>query len=510
MWLTAGLGTLMATASFPSGLNPAWWNFSFSLKALALALSLLSVGMAGRLITGLRGAWRFLSIILYICGICFFALSLFVSIPSFDLSIFAGFLTLGAALHWRMRPPTQVEASPEIPIKQSARARLISACNEIRVTILSELALDFGSVNRERVERGVYRPRSGKTIGAVEFDESIIGMSPADYGVTLAISLDELLVDVESVGGQKYAWRALAHGFDKLDWELQEVAEDSLLKYVRHAKGLSNVLSSQRNDLNILLRSVPLFANLTDENLAVLERKFTAQHFGRGDDIVRAGDSGDSFFVISAGRAEVLSVNGERLTTLGRGDYFGEAALLTGAKRNATIRALTPLQAMALNKRHFDRILRNNVNFDEASRNEFHYLSVLRQIPLFEHFEGHDLKMLATKLEKIEVSQGKIIFEQGSLDNCFYVLETGKVSVQIDGQERAILGTGEYFGEMALMSDAPRTATVIAIQPTVLLRLAGRDFQELTQHADGIKQAIERVASRRKLINRRAATESAG
>ncbi|MCK6475141.1 MAG: cyclic nucleotide-binding domain-containing protein, partial [Planctomycetes bacterium] len=135
----------------------------------------------------------------------------------------------------------------------------------------------------------------------------------------LALDLEELLVSVERAAGKKYAWRALASGFDRLDWEIQELIEDHVLKYTRHAAGLSNELTAARNDLDILLRSVPLFISLTEEDLSALAKRFVPQRFERGEEIVRAGDSGDSFYVIRVGRAEVLSADGERLNNLGRG-----------------------------------------------------------------------------------------------------------------------------------------------------------------------------------------------
>jgi len=117
-------------------------------------------------------------------------------------------------------------------------------------------------------------------------------------------------------------------------------------------------------------------------------------------------------------------------------------------------------------KGDFDKIIRANVKFDEKSRGEFQRLSMLRQIPIFEQFEGLELKMLAKRLEKIETPSGQAVFQQGESGDSFYIIEAGKVNVQIDEQERAALSVGEYFGEMALLTDAPRVAMVIASAPT--------------------------------------------
>ncbi|MCK6568850.1 MAG: hypothetical protein DCC59_10640 [Chloroflexi bacterium] len=543
LWFFAALGLLLGAASL-------LWKYyadgtGLVLHAAAAGIFLLGFLLAGSLPLNLNGVWRGSSLLLLLFGFFAWAGSLawFIQYPfailSLNWHIPAGFLLLGGVLHWNMRPPESeaqnrarrkrdelrawLEALDLSKIKIDPRPRsnmlriesmqqksaggtnerMARALAEIKRTILLELELDFGNQTRACVEFGMYSPTesAGETRPPAALD-----MTPNDYGGALALDLEELLVSVERAAGKKYAWRALASGFDRLDWEIQELIEDHVLKYTRHAAGLSNELTAARNDLDILLRSVPLFISLTEEDLSALAKRFVPQRFERGEEIVRAGDSGDSFYVIRVGRAEVLSADGERLNNLGRGDYFGEASLLTGAKRNATIRALTSIQALALSKRDFDKLIRANVKFDEKSRDEFHRLNVLRQIPLFEHFEGLDLKMLAATLQKIEARQGQIVFEQGAPGDCFYVVEAGKVSVQIDGVERAVLGAGEYFGEMALTSAAPRTATVSASAPTTLLQLAGEDFQELTQVSSGMKQALERASSRRALINRRRAS----
>ncbi|HKJ39532.1 MAG TPA: cyclic nucleotide-binding domain-containing protein, partial [Anaerolineales bacterium] len=68
---------------------------------------------------------------------------------------------------------------------------------------------------------------------------------------------------------------------------------------------------------------------------------------------------------------------------------------------------------------------------------------------------------------------------------------------------RASLGSGEFFGEVSLLLDIQRTATIVASKPTVLLRLDAKSFGDLIDHADGMKQVIERVGSRRVLANER-------
>jgi CRP-like cAMP-binding protein len=219
--------------------------------------------------------------------------------------------------------------------------------------------------------------------------------------------------------------------------------------------------------------------------------------------VIRAGDEGDTFYLVRAGRLEVLSPEGLALARLSRGDYFGEAALLRRETRNATVRALTAGELLCLSKYQFDRLIRQNATFDAAAGQDLERLRVLRCIPLFAEFDCRNLRQLAAKLDRLEVQAGEVVFRQGEPGDSFYILECGKVSVQIESVERATLGPGEYFGEIALMTAAPRSASIVAVQPTTLLRLRAPDFAVMLRDCGALKSAMERASSRRLLSNER-------
>jgi len=84
----------------------------------------------------------------------------------------------------------------------------------------------------------------------------------------------------------------------------------------------------------------------------------TQEHFEPGQDIFHQGDVGDRVYIVLSGRAEVLR-DGRPIATLGRGDYFGEMALLLRATRNATVRCMEPMDVLALPKREFSVLAAN-------------------------------------------------------------------------------------------------------------------------------------------------------
>ncbi len=502
MWFTASLGALLSAAGFADSLNPAWLPLALTLRGIGAGLSLLSILLAGRLLSGLRGAWRFVTFALWLAAIIASVVSIAAPMPAFHWHVFAGLLCLGTALHWGMRPSAKSAALVETPSTASARARLQTAYGNFRSSILNELTLDFGPLTRERVERGQYRPRGRETVGGVQFDKTQSGFTPDDYGSAFALGLEELLIGTERVGGTKYAWRALAHGYDNLNWELQEVAEEALLKYVPHAQGLSNALSVRRDDSLLLLQSIPLFAGLTDAELGTLSRSLVSAHFERGETIVAPDGNEGSLFIVRAGRAELVNSDGQVTALLSRGDHFDPSSL-TSKQRGILARAVTPLEALFLDTSHTDELTSQQQRLDDKARGKIKRLGLLRRIPLFEQFEADALESMAAQLKSRRFMPGETVFQQGETGRAFYIIESGRVSVQANGQEVARLSTGEYFGEIAVFHDTPRMATVMALEDTSLLEMTEDEFDQLVAGSAGLKQAVQRVSSRRLLVNER-------
>lgn len=104
------------------------------------------------------------------------------------------------------------------------------------------------------------------------------------------------------------------------------------------------------------LTQVPLFSACSRDELRKLSRRTTDIPIAEGHTLVKEGERGLEFFVIVSGRARV-SRKGRKVGELGPGDFFGELALLIDADRNATVTALTPMEAIVLSRREFEAAL---------------------------------------------------------------------------------------------------------------------------------------------------------
>jgi CRP/FNR family transcriptional regulator len=107
---------------------------------------------------------------------------------------------------------------------------------------------------------------------------------------------------------------------------------------------------------------------------------------------------------------------------------------------------------------------------------------LLQNVPLFSDMKGKDLKRLAQAMHEKRVDAGEAVTEEGKKGVGFFVIESGTARVSVNGEEKRTLGPGDYFGEIALISDVPRTATVTAETPLRCWGLAPWDFRPLVEN----------------------------
>ncbi|KAK9455076.1 cyclic nucleotide-binding-like protein [Dipodascopsis uninucleata] len=119
--------------------------------------------------------------------------------------------------------------------------------------------------------------------------------------------------------------------------------------------------ASKRSMYEKFLREVPVLTRLTFWERAKIADALKSMTFESGEEIVKEGDAGDTFYLIESGEAEVFKASEGMVKKLSKGDYFGELALLNDAPRAATVKAKTRLQVVTLDKNGFRRMLGNVV-----------------------------------------------------------------------------------------------------------------------------------------------------
>jgi len=240
------------------------------------------------------------------------------------------------------------------------------------------------------------------------------------------------------------------------------------------------------------LKEVPLFLTTPLADIKELAAKFHLRNYVTNEDVMCLGDAGDEFFIINKGTADVLLVkNGEEqiITDLKALDYFGEQALLTGSVRSATVRATSDLEVLVLARFQFQEQF-GEVNFfphrravcaddkmsglqasapemnESLSEEEAAFIKqAIAQNILFSEHSEELIDAVVPYFVAREYTVGDIIIEEGDVNAAeFFVISEGICKVRKESQGDnyiAELPAGTCFGELALMYNSPRNATIV-------------------------------------------------
>jgi cAMP-binding proteins - catabolite gene activator and regulatory subunit of cAMP-dependent protein kinases len=125
----------------------------------------------------------------------------------------------------------------------------------------------------------------------------------------------------------------------------------------------------------------------------------------------------------------------------------------------------------------------------------------LRQVPMFRDIDPARLKLLAFTSERVQFTGGQRFFSQGDAADAAYVILDGKAQVLLDTPHGEIqvaeLGENALVGEMGILSDTPRSATIMAAEPTTALRIDKRVFLELLAQFPQMSLAVMRELAKR-------------
>jgi CRP-like cAMP-binding protein len=128
--------------------------------------------------------------------------------------------------------------------------------------------------------------------------------------------------------------------------------------------------------------------------------------------------------------------------------------------------------------------------------------STLKRVDFFNHLNFAQLDELICAMKKTSIKKGSQIIKQGDTGDAFYIIGSGEVSVHVKkgfgAKKVAVLGDGDFFGEMALITDLPRTATVVAEKNSEMYVMSKRAFRKILMANPKINQLIQGTISKRK------------
>ena len=247
----------------------------------------------------------------------------------------------------------------------------------------------------------------------------------------------------------------------------------------------------EREKIMSILNSNNFFSQVTDEQRAIMADAMTKVEFKDGAEVIKQGDDGDTFYVLDSGVADVwVSKDGKEPAKVftyeeGSGAAFGELALLYNAPRAATVRANGAVSLWALDQMTFKYTMQQNTTQTRDTN-----VSWLKQVPLLKDLSEVESLTIADALRSIKFQKGDRIITQGEKGNNFYILKSGIASCTVNqkslseskekGEVEVLrVESGGYFGEIALLTNQPRKANVVAVEDCETLVLDRATFKRV-------------------------------
>jgi CRP-like cAMP-binding protein/Fe-S-cluster-containing hydrogenase component 2/thioredoxin reductase len=276
-----------------------------------------------------------------------------------------------------------------------------------------------------------------------------------------------------------------------------EPADEPLLEAVFRNYKRANSVSEA---LARVQRNIPLFSTLSTLALREVMLESTIHAPDPDAVIFRKDDYTDSFFSILEGYAQVnlpLKKNETtRFTLLPRGSFFGELGLLSGRRRSATVIAGSQCVLIETPRRAMLRLIAST----ESVRRQIDGASLKRAIrtSIAPWVSDADLEEMADNSELKSFRPGETIVREGDAPDGLYIIRRGSVTVSklIGGREVILsyIPAGRFFGEMALLSNAKRNASVTAAVATEAILLKATAFKEVSERNATMRAGIQTEA----------------
>lgn len=261
------------------------------------------------------------------------------------------------------------------------------------------------------------------------------------------------------------------------------------------------------------LSSNPLLTSLSDSEARALARRLQFRAFARGESLFEANDAPEEAFLIENGVVRVITNTreGETYEELQDGELLGHTALITAKPFPATAFAVTDVNAWVLARNDYLDLISEQPTLKLAfSRAMAERLGVqdqssaverLHALPLFQDADREALDAIAQRLVLRHYPAGELVYAEGTPGDAMYFCESGRVKLVSDAATEAELlhriGSGESFGEMALLTGRTRAEAAKAIDDTTLWVLYKTEYDDLIVQHPALSLALSRALSSR-------------
>lgn len=304
---------------------------------------------------------------------------------------------------------------------------------------------------------------------------------------------------IGALGGYPLIKQAMNQGYEVVETimgrEIEPVDEPLIKAKIKEWKPNESVSAT----LDLILNTLPLFKQMS--KLQMRELLLDSRIFkpAKGVVIFTKLDYTNTFYSILEGTVEILLEDKEGTTKkipLNKGAFFGEMGLLSGRRRTATVIAETNCVLMETPRNSMLRLISAVDSVRTQIDNWFIKNAISTYISPMLSPEAIDV-LIASGIEKRRYQTNEVLFNDGDEADGFYLVRNGSLTVskKIDGQEKILsyISAGNYVGEMALLNNAPRGATVKAAVYSEVLVVKADAFKAQLEKNPGMRAVIEQV-----------------
>lgn len=260
-----------------------------------------------------------------------------------------------------------------------------------------------------------------------------------------------------------------------------------------------------RSKIRGLLSNIFMFRHLEEKEMEIILDAVAVKKFNPDDMVIRQGDDGNELYIVGAGRLKCFKRFPDKtedtyLKTYEPGEVFGELALLYNTPRAASIQAIEPATLYSLDRETFNHIVKQS-----AVENRNKYEEFLSQVEVLFTLDNYERSKLCDCLNIVAFEPNERIITEGEKGNTFYLIIEGEaVALKRNPKtsfEEEVYQYSEkmYFGELSLIRDQPRAASIIAktkiklasIERNAFKRILGPLEDILKRNAEKYKKFIE-------------------
>ena len=258
----------------------------------------------------------------------------------------------------------------------------------------------------------------------------------------------------------------------------------------------------------------PFFKQLTKAQVEQAASKFQVKRFKSGERVITQGEASDSLYCVAMGAVSFMATGEDgaikKIRTMGRHEFFGEFGLVHNTPRTVSVDAVTDCVLLSLSRAKYDAskseaCMKNLQRWVQATASSI-VASGLKEIDIFSDRDEKQLNLIGRLFKCEVVPAGTEIAKEGEMGDRFYILSRGSLVVTTRDElglyvELTRYYPGATFGELSMLKDQPRNATVTTLEECVLFSLGREEFSYFMKALPDLGTRIEVSVNQRATVN---------